>query len=173
MPTAPKRHVAFLRGVNPMNCRMAELTRALELAGFVDVKTVLSSGNVLFRARGTETRLARQVEAAMQEHLGKTFFTQVRSVDSLQALLEADPFAAFRLPRAAKRVVTFLGESPAHKPKLPIETDGARILALRGNTAFSAYTPSPRGPVFMTLLERTFGKNITTRTWDTVRRVAK
>ena len=37
---------------------------------------------------------------------------------------------------------------------------------------FTACEPSPRGPVFMTLLERTFGKDITTRTWDTVRKCA-
>jgi hypothetical protein len=32
--------------------------------------------------------------------------------------------------------------------------------------------PSPRGPVFMGLIERTFGKNITTRAWDTIKKVA-
>jgi hypothetical protein len=42
-----------------------------------------------------------------------------------------------------------------------------------GQEVFSAYVPSPRGPVFMTLIEKTFGKEVTTRTWDTVRKVAK
>ncbi len=37
---------------------------------------------------------------------------------------------------------------------------------------FSAYLPSPKGPVFMTLIEKTFGKEVTTRTWDTVRKLA-
>jgi hypothetical protein len=55
--------------------------------------------------------------------------------------------------------------------KLPIESDGARILCMRGAEVFSAYLPNPRGPVFMNLIERTFGKDVTTRTWDTVRRV--
>ena len=32
--------------------------------------------------------------------------------------------------------------------------------------------PNPRGPVFMTLLERLFGTEATTRTWDTVRKCA-
>jgi len=31
----------------------------------------------------------------------------------------------------------------------------------------------PRGPAFMTLIERTFGQAVTTRTWDTVKKVAK
>jgi hypothetical protein len=41
-----------------------------------------------------------------------------------------------------------------------------------GAEVFSAYLPNPRGPLFMQLIERTFGKNVTTRTWDTVRKVA-
>jgi len=156
-----------------MNCRMAELRRALELSKFEDVKTVLSSGNAVFTARGSEAVVARRVEAAMRTHLGKTFFTQVRSLDSLIALVEANPWRAFRLPRSAKRVVTFLSEAPRPKPKLPFETDGASILAVREGVVLSCYTPSPRGPVFMTLLEKTFGKNITTRTWETVCRVIR
>jgi hypothetical protein len=33
--------------------------------------------------------------------------------------------------------------------------------------------PSPRGAVFMGLIERTFGKDVTTRTWDTIRKVVE
>jgi hypothetical protein len=54
---------------------------------------------------------------------------------------------------------------------LPIARDGARILALDGLQAFSAYVPGPKGPVFMALIERTFGRDVTTRTWETVRKV--
>lgn len=174
MVLASRRYVAFLRGVSPMNCKMPELKRALEQAGFEDVKTLLSSGNAVFSARAkSEAALAKQAEAAMTKHLGKSFFTLVRSVASLQDLLAADPFGSFRLPSGSKRVVTFLSAPPASKPKLPIALDGARILALQGDTVFSAYVPGPKGPVFMTLLEKTFGKSITTRTWDTVTKCTK
>jgi hypothetical protein len=37
---------------------------------------------------------------------------------------------------------------------------------------FSAYLPHPKGPVFMTLIQTTFGEYVTTRTWDTVKRLA-
>jgi hypothetical protein len=43
---------------------------------------------------------------------------------------------------------------------------------MNGREVFTAYVPSPRGPVFMTLIEKTFGRNVTTRTWDTVRKGA-
>ena len=44
---------------------------------------------------------------------------------------------------------------------------------MEGGDIFSAYVPSPRGPVFMTLIEKTFGKDVTTRTWDTVQKVVR
>jgi hypothetical protein len=70
-------------------------------------------------------------------------------------------------------VVTFLARKPKATPKLPIQQAGARLLASSGSEVFTAYVPGPEGPVFMRLLERTFGQRITTRTWDTVGKVAK
>jgi len=167
------RYVAFLRGVSPMNAKMADLKRSFEGAGFTDVKTVLSSGNVAFSTHAkSETGLARQAEAAMAKHLGRTFYTIVRPASVLGDLVEADPFAAFDLPANAKRIVTFLGEPHTAKLSLPIETEGARILAMNGREVFSAYVQNPRGPVFMTLIEKIFGSTVTTRTWETVKKCA-
>lgn len=171
---ATRRFAAFLRGVSPMNAKMPALKECFEAAGFSDVKTVLSSGNVVFGARAaSEASLERKAEAAMAKHLGRTFATIVRSLDALRALLDADPYAAFRLAPGAKRVVTFLRDPPRAKLTLPIELDGARILCIEGKEAFTAYVPSPRGAVFMTLIEKTLGEQVTTRTWDTVKKVAR
>jgi len=164
-------YVAFLRGVMPTNAKMPELKRAFEGAGFTSVKTVLGSGNVVFRARGaSDLAIVRRAEAAMEEHLGRTFSTIVRPTSALRELLEADPFADVDLPANAKRIVTFLREPHAARLSLPIETDGVRILASTGREVMTVYLPNPRGPVFMTLLEKTFGKEMTTRTWDTVKK---
>jgi uncharacterized protein (DUF1697 family) len=167
-----QRYAAFLRGVSPMNAKMPALKQCFEAAGFLDVKTVLSSGNVMFGARAaSEAALERKAEAAMAKHLGRTFMTIVRPLDALRALLDADPYAAFELRPGSKRVVTFLRDAPRAKLSLPIELDGARILGLRGSEVFTVYVPSPRGPVFMTLIEKTFGDAVTTRTWDTIKKV--
>lgn len=167
------RYVAFLRGVSPMNAKMAELRRCFEDAGYTDVKTVLSSGNVVFDARAKlEIALVREAEAAMTKQLGRTFYTIMRPVNALRDLVEADPYAPFRVSAKAKRVVTFLREPLKTKLSLPFEIDGVRILATTGREIFTAYIPNPRGPVFMTLIEKTFGTNVTTRTWDTVKKCA-
>jgi uncharacterized protein (DUF1697 family) len=168
------RYAAFLRGVSPMNAKMPELKRCFEAAGFTEVKTFLSSGNVVFSARASsEASLERKAETAMKDRLGRPFLTIVRSLDALRAILASDPYEAFRLSPGAKRIVTFLRKRPEVKLALPIERDGARILSLEGSDVFSAYLPSPRGPVFMTLIEKTFGEEVTTRTWDTVKKVAR
>ena len=169
-----RRYAAFLRGVGPMNAKMPELAKAFEAAGFGDVRTVLSSGNVLFSALGaSEAALARKAEAAMKKRLGNAFLTIIRPVDALREMLARDPYAAFRLKPGTKRVVTFLREKPRAPLDLPIAVEGAWILCIDGEHVFSAYDPSPRGPVFMRLIEKTFGRDVTTRTWDTVRKVAR
>jgi hypothetical protein len=93
----------------------------------------------------------------MAKHLDRSFHTIVRPADALHALIEADPYAVFDLPADAKRVVAFLRDPPTANLSLPIELDGAGILAMHGREIFSPYVPSAHGPVFMTLVEKTFG----------------
>jgi len=165
------RYVAFLRGVSPMNCKMADLKRCFEAAGFTDVKTLLSSGNVAFSAPPVIVPiLEKRAETAMAQHLDRVFSTIVRPSTFLRALVESNPFAEFDLPVNAKPIVTFLLRPHEKHVELPIERDDARILRLEGTEVFSAYVPNDKGPAFMTLLERTFGKQVTTRTLETVRK---
>ena len=167
------RYVAFLRGVSPMNAKMPELKRAFEAAGFTQVKTVLSSGNVVFDARkATEAALERKAEAAMQQALGRTFYTIIRPVSALEALLATDPYANVRLAPQSKRVVSFLREAPQTMPTLPVVLEEAQIVNVLDREVFSAYVPGDTGPVFMKLIEKTFGSDITTRTWESVRKCA-
>jgi uncharacterized protein (DUF1697 family) len=168
------RYAAFLRGVMPMNAKMPDLKKAFEAAGFTDVSTLLSSGNLVFTASAaSEATLQRKAEAAMTARLGRTFLTIVRRVEALREMLASDPYQRFRLPADAKRIVTFLREPPPSKVTLPVEVDGARILAIDGTNVFSAYVPSPKGADFMVLIKKTFGSEQTTRTWLTVTKVAR
>ncbi|MBS0418310.1 MAG: DUF1697 domain-containing protein [Proteobacteria bacterium] len=170
MPT----YAAFLRGVSPLNARMADLQKCLESAGFRQVKTVLGSGNIVFDSRAaSRNSLERRIEGAMRKSLDRVFATTVRSIDELAAMRAADPYKVFTLPRNAKRIVTLLHGKTTAKVKLPIELDDAQILCIKGTEVFSAYVPNAKGPVFMALIEKTFGKDLTTRTWDTVGKVVK
>jgi uncharacterized protein (DUF1697 family) len=174
MLRAMTRYAAFLRGVSPMNAKMPELVRAFEGAGFSDVKTILSSGNVNFSSRAsTIEKLQARAEAGMRKALGKSFLTLVRELSELEALLDSNPYASVELPAKSKRVVTFLREPPATKPKLPISLGQARIFSLKDGAAFGSYVPEIEGPLFMKLIEKTLGKDVTTRTWETIGKVVK
>jgi uncharacterized protein (DUF1697 family) len=119
-----------------------------------------------------EARLEQQIEAALQTSLGRSFYTIVRRADALAQLLASDPYAAFAVPPQAKRVVSFTRQPPTSKLALPHAHDGASVLTVVGREIFTAYEPSPNGPVFMLLIEKTFGKDLTTRTWETIRKCA-
>lgn len=170
------RYVALLRGVSPMNCSMSELKRSLEAAGMADVKTLLSSGNVAFTVARTlpAAVLQKRVEKAMKDGLGRSFAALVRPSAQLQQLIQADPFAEFELPAGGKRVVTFLRSPGAVAAvELPLAMHDACILQRLGSEVLSVYVPNEKGPVFMQLLERTFGQDITTRSWDTIVKCAQ
>lgn len=157
-----------------MNAKMPEVKRAFERAGFKNVVTVLASGNVVFDAKpASRAALERKAEAAMAKHLARGFRAIVRSIEELSALLDAEPFARLQLDEGSKRVVTFLRDVPDEKLDLPIVFEKARILSVLKSEVLSAYVPGPKGPVFMTLIEKTFGKEVTTRTWETVAKVAR
>jgi uncharacterized protein (DUF1697 family) len=118
---------------------MPELKKCFEEAGFTDVKTVLSSGNVVFSAGGgSDTSLERKAQAAMERRLGRTFLTVVRRVGALREIIDSDPYRDFHLPARAKRVVAFLRKRSNAKLTLPIELDGAQILCSKGREIFTA-----------------------------------
>lgn len=168
-----RRYAAFLRGVSPSNAKMPELKKCFEAAGFTGVRTVRSSGNIVFDSRAASpTSLERRAEAAMQQRLGKAFVTIVRPIEALRVILGRDPYRPFRLAAGSVRVVTFLRVRAQAKLALPIALDGARILCMTGREVFSAYLPGPRGAIFMGLIEKTLGREVTTRTWGTVQKVA-
>jgi uncharacterized protein (DUF1697 family) len=173
-PDRLRPYAAFLRGVLPTIAKNEDLRRCFEKAGFADVKTVLASGNVVFRAPpSAERAIEKKADANMQAILGRTFTAFVRPVERIEEILGSDPYQEFDVPPDAKRVVTFFRDLPDPLPKLPVEEDGARILCVQGREAYTAYLRRPNDAVFMRLIRATFGDEVTTRTWDSVARVAR
>ena len=105
---------------------------------------------------------------------GQSFLTIVRPVEHLPPAPGLGSVPALSSPPGAKRIVTFFRAEPETAVALPLERRGARLLVLEGRALFTAYVPRPKGGApFMALIERTFGTEITTRTWDTVVKVAR
>jgi uncharacterized protein (DUF1697 family) len=169
-------YVAFLRGINVGGhgaVTMEDLKKDFEACGFMDVKTIATSGNVAFSAAIAEAAVVKKAEAALKKRLGRETPVHVRSRAELRKMVEADPYQGFAIPKDAKRVITFLEASAKTALKLPHHQDGASILHIKDGVAYSAYVRSPKGAVFMKVLEQAFGKGITTRTWNMINRLVK
>lgn len=169
------KYVALLRGIAPMNPNMRNenLRRVLEELGFTNVRTVISSGNVLFESPITDTsELEAMIEAAWPDKLGFTSTTIIRSLDDLKELAAADPFAGYEHGPKTSLNVTFL-KHQSDQPK-PLEGRGFSIIATYSREICSVIDiTAAKTPDFMAKAEKMFGKQITTRTWKTVERIIK
>lgn len=179
MPT-PQRFVALLRGINiggHKQIRMADLRQTLARLGYEHAVTLLASGNAIFDAATTDTdTLADTIAAAIARDFGHDVSVIVRPHARIQAMVAANPFAAVEVTDDTRLYVTFLAEPPASPPDLPLTSlDGSyRIIAAAADAVFSVLTltPGSRTVDAMDILEKTYGANITTRSWNTVQKIA-
>lgn len=173
-------YAAFLRGIAPSGVNMTndKLRGVFERLGFERVASVLSSGNIVFGSPDTEVPvLERRIEQALTADLGLASRTIVRTLDELRALLGSDPFPGLAHSPTTYLTATFLKHAPATPGPVPeppgsltrfvrYDPDARAVLAVTDNS-----NPG-QGSAFMTRLERLYGKDITTRTWLSVQRVA-
>ncbi len=173
------KYVALLRGIGPGNPRMRnENLRAVCAAlGFQHAATVISSGNVIFESASDDVeQLESRLEAAWPSQLGFKSTTIIRSRDHLEALVARSPFGALQHGPQSYLLVTFAKRSLPAKLDLPDGSPGDdyQILSATDLELFTVTdTTAERTPDVMTWLERSFGQQITSRTWLTVGRILK
>lgn len=90
-------YVALLRGinVNGITITMSSLRDLFRGLGFVEVKTVLASGNVLFEAgpgQGDAPAIKARIEAALSEAYGYQAWIVLLDTDALARIVGAYPF---------------------------------------------------------------------------------
>jgi uncharacterized protein (DUF1697 family) len=156
------RYVAFLRGINVGGhklVKMDALKRAFEKAGMQKVKTILASGNVLFESRKKDAgTLCRTIEAGLEKSLGHPVGVVLRTLAQLEKLEKSDPFKGVAITPATRLWVTLLKDTVNGKSE-----------------AFTVFqvTVLRAGMDAMNSLDKTYGKNITTRSWNTIGRILK
>lgn len=170
-------YVALLRGIAPTNPKMhnAELRKVFEALSLEDVRTVISSGNVLFSTdERSAPKLENRIEDALHDHLGAPCSTILRSKGQIARLLRSDLFDPYDDGPTERCNVTFLKRRPPVSTKPPESGTGYAILAVRSQAVFSVVDTTTTGsPELMARVEKAYGpKNTTTRTWRTVHRIA-
>lgn len=172
-------YVALLRGTGPSNPNMSNdrLRSVFEDLGFGNVRTVISSGNVLFESDSTDTAaMEARLEAAWPEMLGFTSTTIIRSIKQMEALVEANPYAGLVHGLDSYLLATFFKHPPEIGFELPSQRPvrSYRLLSRSEREIFSVIdTTDGATPDLMVWLERQFGKEISSRTWLTVDRIIK
>ena len=173
------KYVALLRGIGPGNPNMRndKLRGFFEDLGFTKVKTVISSGNVLFESPSRNVNeLERTIEEALPTKLGFHSTTIIRSRQQLQRLFAQNPFKGMEHSQKSSLNVTFLKRKTKTNIQFPykVENRAYTILGMYAKAICSVLDlTSPKTPDLFTWLEKRFGKEITTRTWKTVERILK
>ncbi|GAA1621175.1 DUF1697 domain-containing protein [Georgenia ruanii] len=175
------RYAALLRGIAPSNPNMTndKLRGVFTGLGFETVGSVLASGNIVFRSAEDDVpALERRIQRALNDELGIAGGTIIREHAELRALLDSDPFPGLTHGRGTYLTATFLKDGAGPPERLPEQPDPlTRVVGYDGaaRVFLAVIDNSEPGttPDFMSWLERSYGADITTRTWLTVQRIVK
>lgn len=172
----PKKFVALLRGINVGGHKkvpMAELRTAFEKWGFTNVKTLLASGNVVFEGSQSDTK---KIESNLEQHFGFEISTIIIPFEDVEKIVNSDPFKGIEVTKNIHLYITFLKDKPTSKLEIPYTSDDKSFTILKktDHAVLSILDIDKRGTVdAMKILEQEFGKNITTRNYNTVVKISQ
>lgn len=169
--------VVLLRGVNVgkgNRVPMAAFRALLEAQGFTEVRTLLNSGNAVFRSVGRSASVhAKAIRLALQERLGLSIHVVVKSSSDFHAVVAENTLApaadqhsrflvAFAQDQAAIEALSALRQSVQAPERLLIGRHAAYLDCARGILESEAASA---------LLGRA-GRAVTTRNWGTTLKLA-
>jgi len=155
---------------------MSALRDLLTGLGFDDVRSLLASGNLVFRSTGrTPGRLERMLEAAAEKELGLRTEFFVRTADQWQIVVAGNPFRqeADRDPGHLHVMVLKSAATPAHIGALRAAIAGPERVHGGGTHAYLTYPAGMgRSRVTNALIENRLQTRGTARNWNTVLKLA-
>lgn len=172
-------YVALLRGINVggnKKIKMAELREQLTDLGLKDVKTLLQSGNVVFRSEETSrAKLEKLLTEETEKRLGVRSDYYVRNATEWNAIIAANPFAdmAKEDPSHLLVVVTATDPVAADVEAVQAAIKGRELIAIGSECLYITF---PDG-IGTSKVDRTPGYNKlqakgTGRNWNTVLKIA-
>lgn len=167
------KQIALIRGINVGRAKrvaMADLRSLVEDLGCRDVRTVLNSGNVVFRAAEEDTLTsAERIEQGLLQKLGVAAKVLALTEQELVRIVAGNPLGS-TAEDPAKFLIAFLA-NPEDREKLEVlaSKDWAPEIIAIGERA--AYLWCPGGVLKSRLpveVGRILGDAVTTRNWATV-----
>jgi uncharacterized protein (DUF1697 family) len=169
------RYAVFLRGVNVggVNLKMADVAKAFTDAGFVNVKTILASGNVLLDSRSGAKTVRTAAERALRDTFGYEAWVLVYDVNTIAAISADYPFE--REVEGHHSYVTFVSDAELLDELAALEPGPAEKVQ-RGDGVL--YWQVARNATLNSTIGKTMGKkryksSTTTRNLRTVEKVLR
>jgi len=176
MSEAPGR-IALVRAVNVGGraMPMADLRVMVASLGFTDVRTLLQSGNLVFRGEGTDEAVEATLEAASEQRFGYQADYFVRTRKEWDEIIAANPFVDEARDDPARLVVVALKAKIADSAieMLRGAIKGREYAEAKDRCAYIVY-PDGQGDSKLTIsvIERALGVRGTARNWNTVLKLA-
>ncbi len=169
------KYIALLRGINVggnKKVTMADLRALAESLGLDDARTLLQSGNLVFRAAERATAgLERDLEQATRKRLKLEIDFMVRTAEEWQAIVAANPFAREAQADPGHLLVLCLKSAPVATAvkALADAIPGRERMKARARELY-VYFPDGVGTSKLTpaLMDRKLGVRGTGRNWNTV-----
>jgi uncharacterized protein (DUF1697 family) len=151
--------------------KMEPLRAAYEALGFSDVRSLLQSGNVVFRSSAKDRRpLARRIRQEIERKFGLEIEVVVRTLAEIESVVERGPALSAKAD-PAKLLVMFLDDVPdaQGQARLVKSHKGPEMLEIRGPEVY-LYYPEGVGRSKLTgaVIERHLGTTGTARNWNTL-----
>lgn len=173
-----KKYVILLRGINVgghHKVPMKDLKNELGKMSFKNIVTLLNSGNIILDTeKTTEIKLETELSQSLEKIFGFPIPVIVRDAEEIVYITELNPFKNIEVTKDIRLYVSFLKDKPKTELELPWKTEDAsyQILDISKKVIFSvldlSVTKTTKG---MDMLEKMFGKDITTRNWNTIEKI--
>jgi uncharacterized protein (DUF1697 family) len=172
-------HIALLRGINVgghKKVAMSDLRGFVAELGFDDVRSLLQTGNLVFRGNGrTGAGLERLLEVQAEQRLDLRTAFVVRTAKEWHAIIARNPF-----PNQAKRdpghlVVMCLKDAPHVNAVKALQTasKGPELIRTDGQQLYVVYPAGiARSRLTNKLIEDKLATRCTARNWNTVLKLA-
>jgi uncharacterized protein (DUF1697 family) len=176
--TGPQTYIGLLRAVNlggSSKIRMANLVDLMLGAGFEEVRTLLQSGNLVFRTDERDTSAVESsIERSLEDRIDLKTSVFVRSDKEWRSILRRNPFPQAAESDPAHLVVIVLKDTPDSKAlaELRHSIPGRETVEISGREAYIVYPDGiGRSKLTVGLIERKLKTRGTCRNWNTVRRL--
>ena len=172
-------YIALLRGINVgghNKVAMSDLRRFCENLGFEGVRSLLQTGNLVFRRDTKSTAgLERLLEAEAEQVLEIRTAFFVRTAKEWRNVIDQNPFRDAAESDPGHLVVMFLKDSPdgIAVQALPHVIGGPEIIHADGRRLYIVYPAGiARSRLNNKLMEDKLGTRGTGRNWNTVLKLA-